>query len=435
MGHELSRRGAEARTRLVNLQDLLSATLRLCVRFPGYCQALVLGALLFIPVTCANAQKTDDTRAREIARLIAQLGSEDFAVREKAGQKLLEIGADAFDAVNEAARSAADAEVRYRAKELLGSLARRKFAAVRRFDDHRDIVWTVAFSPDSRFLATGGGGDEMDGNWSAGSDFAVRIWNVSTGGLVKTVAGHTSSINCLVWSADGKHLATASSDSTATLWDVATAKPRHTFKGHTAAVSSVCLSADSKRLLTGGWDAAVIVWNVETGQEVKRLAGHYGRVWDVALAPDGKTAAVCGDHPFIRLWDLDAAAVLTELQGHEQAAVRLAFSPDGTRLVSGGWDNTARIWTVKDAKYALAKTLAGHGGRVEGVAWTADGRRVVTGSLDLTVKLWDAETGALVQSYDEHTKGIARVAASADGRSIASASWDHTARLWPLPKP
>jgi WD40 repeat protein len=90
---------------------------------------------------------------------------------------------------------------------------------------------------------------------------------------------------------------------------------------------------------------------------------------------------------------------------------------------------------VKDAKYALAKTLAGHGGRVEGVAWTADGRRVVTGSLDLTVKLWDAETGALVQSYDEHTKGIARVAASADGRSIASASWDHTARLWPLPKP
>ena len=391
-----------------------------------------------IALTCAGhaqTRSTDNTNAREIARLVGQLGSEDFDIRERAGQKLLEFGADAYDAVNEAARSAADAEVRYRARELLTSLARRKFAAVRRFDDHRDIVWTVAFSPDCRFVATGGGGDETDGNWTAGSDFDVRVWNAATGELVKKLAGHTSSINCLVWSADGKLLATASSDSSAILWDVTSGKPRHTFKGHTAAVSSVCLSADGKRLVTGGWDASVIVWNAETGQEEKRLAGHYGRVWDVALSPDGKTAAVCGDHPFIRLWDLDKAAIRAELQGHEQAAVRVAFSPDGTRLLSGGWDNTARIWTIKDAKYALAKTFAGHTGRVEGLAWCADGRRFVTGSLDHTVKLWDVETGAAVQSYEEHTKAIARVAASADGRHVASASWDHTTRLWPMPKP
>src|SRR4029450_2634349 len=161
----------------------------------GYSPAgwLVAVCIVLLAAGPVAAQQGDDARSREVARLIDQLGSEDFAIRERAGKRLLEIGEDAFDAVNEAARSAKDAEVRFRAVELLGSLKRRKFAAARRWDDHRDIVWAVAFSPDSKLLATGGGGDEMDGNWTAGSDFALRVWNVSTGELAKRLEGHASS--------------------------------------------------------------------------------------------------------------------------------------------------------------------------------------------------------------------------------------------------
>ena len=401
------------------------------------CLAFILGVLCFFVVHISTmvAQQPDQINAREVARLIEQLGSDDFAVREKATKRLLEIDADAFDAVNEAARSAPDLEIRYRARELLGSLSRRKFAAIRRWDEHQDIVWTVAFSPDSRWLATGGGGDEKDGTWTPGSDFALRVWDVATGRLVTKLDGHTSSINCIAWSADGMRLATASSDNTAIVWDVAAGKALRTFKGHTAPLTSVSFTADGKRLVTGSWDASAIVWNVDTGEQPLKIAGHYGRVWDVALSPDGKTVAICGDHPFIRLWDLEKAMPIIELQGHEQAAVRVAFSPDGTRLVSGGWDNTARVWTVKDGKYELTRTLTGATGRIEGVAWAADSRRVLTGSLDHVVRLWDAETGALLQAYEGHTKNVARVAVAKDGRHAASAGWDHAVLLWPLPKP
>jgi WD40 repeat protein len=51
------------------------------------------------------------------------------------------------------------------------------------------------------------------------------------------------------------------------------------------------------------------------------------------------------------------------------------------------------------------------------------------------VRLWDAETGVLLQTYEGHTKNVARVAVAKDGRHAASAGWDHAVLLWPLPKP
>ena len=393
----------------------------------GFTQPL-LGQELEAPVDSYPPQVV-----AEVARLVVDLSSESYASREAAGRQLLNIGEAAWDPVYEASQSTSDLELRYRATELLKTLQKKKFMPIRIWEEHGDIVWAVAFSPDGRFLASGGGGQEMNGNWTEGSDFSIRIWNLKDGTLHKKLDGHKNAITALAWFADSSRIASSSSDNTAKIWNVESGKDEATLLGHTERVSGVAVSEDGSRILTSSWDKTCILYDARTGKALKQLdPPHYGRIWSVALSPDGKTAAVAGDHPLIRLWDLEKFTIKKELQGHSQAAVALAFSPKGDRLVSGGWDNTAIVWDLE--KGVSTRVLTGNAGRVEGIAISADGKRVLTGSLDQKVRLFNADTGELIQTYDGHTGGIGKVTLSRNGRYAASGGWDHSVRLWPLPK-
>jgi serine/threonine protein kinase len=92
------------------------------------------------------------------------------------------------------------------------------------------------------------------------------------------------------------------------------------------------------------------------------------------------------------------------LRGHLNAVSSVAVSPDGQRIVTGSWDDTAKVWDAASGKDLL--TLKGHIDWVRSVAFSPDGRRIATGSDDRTAKVWDAASGSEMLTLKGHTDRV-----------------------------
>jgi WD40 repeat protein len=119
---------------------------------------------------------------------------------------------------------------------------------LRHFDGHREIA-TIAFSPNGRLLASGGG-DE------------VRLWDSTTGKELRQLAGHKNWVQSVAFSPDGRTLVSVGVNQPVRIWEVASGKERRRYEGHHGGNRTVTFSRDGRRLATGGDDTTVLVWDV-----------------------------------------------------------------------------------------------------------------------------------------------------------------------------
>jgi WD40 repeat protein/tRNA A-37 threonylcarbamoyl transferase component Bud32 len=200
-------------------------------------------------------------------------------------------------------------------------------------------------------------------------------------------------------------------------------------------VYRAALSPDGKRAVSSGNDG-LSVWEVATGALVRSFgAGQVGGM-GLALSKDGK-CALCGSHGHaVCLWDVEGGQELRRFVGHTDQVWAAGLSPDGKLAVTGAWDGTVRVWDVATGKEV--RRFQGVVDLPRCLAWSPDGRHVAIGHLtreppaagQAALRLWDVATGKQVRACEGHTSAIAWVAFSPDGKRLASASFDRTARLW-----
>jgi WD40 repeat protein len=278
-----------------------------------------------------------------------------------------------------------------------------------RLEGHKDIVYSVSFSPDSKILASGS------------ADNTVKLWNLD-GSLQKTLTEHQGSVYMVSFSPDSKTLASASADKTIKLWNP-DGSLRKNLTEHSDAVRSISFSPDSKILASASADHTIKLWN-QNGGLLKTLPGHTDVVNDVSFSPNGQILASASADHTIKLWKQDGTFLKT-LVTYNRPVLSISFSPDGQIVAATSEDGTIKFWSL-DGK--LIKSLF-ENNIVNRVIFSPDGKTIASVGGDTIVKLWNPD-GMKLQVFPGHTDGVYGVAFSADGQKIASASVDHTIKLW-----
>jgi WD40 repeat protein len=216
---------------------------------------------------------------------------------------------------------------------------------LRVFSGQNQSFWRLAFSPDGTVLATGGGNG--DGGF-------IKLWNLTSGKEHQKLSGHVDDAFSIAFLSDGLKLASGSFDGTVKIWDLESSSLIRTFKRSNEPIMAIAYSSANEVLASGGYNGTIQLWNVTSGSLIRDLTGHRFKIWSLAFSPEGSTlASGSGDryeYPLpmhettIKLWEVASGIEKASLTGHSSIISSIAFSNDGTKLVSGSRDWTVKLW-------------------------------------------------------------------------------------------
>lgn len=281
----------------------------------------------------------------------------------------------------------------------------------------RTAINSLAFRPDGGMLALG-------------RYQIAELRNTNNNSVSSKLAGHSNEVRSLVFSPDGKLLATAGGNpgqyGEIKVWDTASGKELRVWRGHRDNIFAIAFSPDGKQLATCSYDKLIKLWDAATGNEVKTLKDHTDPVFALAFSPNGKLLASASADRTVKLWDVASGARLYTLSDALDAVNTLVFHPSGKLLAGAGADRSIRVWEIGEVEGKQLRSLIAHEDAIHALAWSPDGKTLVSTGADRRIKFFDAVALTELHVSELQSDWVFALAFSPDGKRLAAGRYDGT---------
>ncbi len=272
-------------------------------------------------------------------------------------------------------------------------------------------VTSMAFSPDGKWLLTGGSGG------------AINRLEAATGRVEASISGKTPESTVIAFSTDCTTLFMHDKDNTVRLMDGATGHEKRAIKCNISREAVTALSQDGKTLAMATGDYILFR---DTISQSQRNGPRLREVRAMAFSPNGHTlAAGCSDGR-VATCDL-VTNVMKFRPGLGGGVGSLAYSPDGLALAAAYTEGGVQIWAPLPVSVVALKADTG---LATAMAFSPDGKMLATAGQDKTIKLWNLELKQQVATFKGRTSGTNSLAFSPDGNTLVSAGKDKAIRFW-----
>ena len=282
----------------------------------------------------------------------------------------------------------------------------------------RGAQYAVAFSPNGKMVA------------SAGDDELIRTWQIETGTLLRTYAGHVGEVRSVCYSPDGNWIASGGSDKTVRVWDRWTGEAIHCLEGHPLRIECVEFTPDGQVILSGGGD--IRLWDAGTGELVLRINDH---PFFVGMSPDGNTIASLAHDGLLKLWDRCSGSLIRSVQAQAKNAGALLFAlfnSRGSQIVTGGCSPSLKIWDVATGRYirSIETDIDTEKHPIHAAAMSSDDKWIAVTDDQECFEIWDAVEGRRTFRLDRQENPLfTSVRFSPDSSMLAGGCRDDSVRI------
>jgi len=246
-------------------------------------------------------------------------------------------------------------------------------------------------------------------------DNRIHLWN-NQGEHLTTLPGHSGPVRSIIWISSDEghhHFVSGSHDQTILIWNydqnTNSVKSLKTLKGHTGTVETLARHPTLDYFASGSWDKTIRLWGINDEQDSVQesrvtINAHLENVSSLVWR-ESNCLVSCSWDKRIQLWNIDRLESTQTIKSNK-AILSIDVSPISGLIVAGFADRFIRLYdSRKQEGYVLRSTYSSHNGWVPSVMWSRQSEYLfLSGSYDRLVKLWDCRS-MKSPLYDLHGHG------------------------------